>query len=332
MVGCTTSLIQAQSYTVFDVPGSIATSAVGINNRGEVVGQFTDSQSLRQRGFLRQSNGQITVFDGGASATNTTSAGINERGETVGYFVDATGLYNFLRDQNGNVTLFNVPPLNPPLPVATFSMTINNRGDVAGYIDPCPFCDTLQAFVRDPQGNVTTFVVTKGLVATSINARGDITGHSAPFFSGGDGFVRTRDGAITIFDVGDPSLGPRANALSINNRGDVAGYFYDPNSGRRRGFVRQFNGDITIFDPTPDANTGSAIINESGDIAGDFVDPTGGHNFLRDHKGNVTVFDVPNASGIARIAAMNDHGDITGSVSEFRNGVMITHGFVRSAQ
>src|SRR5262249_9797152 len=161
--------------------------------------------------------------------------------------------------------------------------------------DPCPFCDTFQAFVRDQQGNMTTFVVTKGLVATSINSRGDITGHSAPFFLSGDGFVRDRDGALTVFDVGDPSPGPRAYAQSINNRGDVAGYFYDGHAGRRRGFLRQFNGDITIFDPTPAANTGSAFINESGDIAGDFLDATGGHNFLRDRNGNITVFDVPNA-------------------------------------
>src|SRR5439155_10696078 len=46
-------------------------------------------------------------------------------------------------------------------------------------------------------GGITTFVIPKGLVTTGINARGDITGHTAPFYLSEDGFVRGRDGNIT---------------------------------------------------------------------------------------------------------------------------------------
>ena len=317
----------AQTYTIVDVPDAGGTWPVSINNGGDVAGYFCRNvggycSDYQARGFVREFNGNITAFDG-------IPTSINDLGTVTGYFFDTTGLHNFLRDRKGNVTVFDVPQPFPPSPAAGFAMAMNNGGDIAGYLIPCPNCDTDQGFVRDRLGGITTFVIPKGLVTTGINARGDITGHTAPFYLSEDGFVRGRDGNITIFDVGS-GPGPRAYCVSINNGGDVAGYYYDASLRRARGFVRARNGNITVFDGIPNAlYTRSASINELGAIAGDVGDAAGSHNFLRDRIGNVTVFDVPNAF-VARSISINNRGDVAGYFYELRNGGIVTHGFVRS--
>jgi hypothetical protein len=299
--------IAAQSYTVIDVPGGTGVHPVSINNGGDVAGYFcqdgTDCYSAR--GFVRTFNGNITVFDGIPSS-------INDAGAVTGSF---GSLGDFLRDPNGSITMFLVPQRPPGYPTASFAMAMNNSGEIAGYLIPCPMCDTDQAFVRDRSGEITTFSIQKGLVATSINARGDITGHNAPFYVSQDGFVRNRNGDVTVFDVpGATGPGPLAYPLSINNGGDIAGYYYDAKYTRLRGFVRERDGNITVFDGIPSS------INEQGEVAGD--------NFLRDSKGNLTVFDVPGAFA-AHTMSINDRGDVAGYFIDLRDGT--SRGFIRSA-
>ena len=318
--GFATNLL-AQSFAVIDIPNAYGTWPISINARGDVTGYYCPNPGCLgpSRGFLYEANGYITVFDG-------IPTGINDAGVVTGYGYQG---HNFLRDQAGNVTIFDVPPPNPLSPASSFPMTIDNRGDVAGYLVPCPGCDTYQAFVRTRSGAITTFVVPKGLVATGINARGGITGNTAPYYIPEDGFVRDRKGNITVFSVSD-GPGPRAHCVSINNRGDVAGYFYDSSTFRLRGFLREFDGTVSVFDPAPNTDTKSASINERGDVAGDLSGPTGPRNFVRDQSGNVTVFDVPN-SFTAHVAAISNSGDVTGYYYELRNGELVTRGFIRRA-
>jgi len=79
----------------------------------------------------------------------------------------------------------------------------------------------------------------------------------------------------TIVDVPDAG---GTWPVSINNGGDVAGYFCRNVGGycsdyQARGFVREFNGNITAFDGIPTS------INDLGTVTGYFFDTTGLHNF-----------------------------------------------------
>lgn len=317
-----------RSYTVFDVPGATTTHPVSINNAGDVAGWFCSSaycDDANIRGFVRESNGNITTFDG-------IPTSINDAGAVTGYL---GGPHCFVRDQEGNITVFDVFPWDvpPPYPhpVVDFAVAINNQGDIAGYLIPGPGADTHTGFVRDQQGGITTFEIPMGADPTSINGRGDITGHTSPHYSGGDGFVRDRNGDVTVFDVpGAGCPGPHAFAASINNGGDVAGYFSDAQHCQYHGFVRKRDGSITVFDPAPDADTTIASINEKDDVVGGFNDVYGSHQFLRDHKGNITVFDGPNGLS-AQSVSINNRDDVTGFVFDFQNGTLKVHGFVRSA-
>ena len=58
---------------------------------------------------------------------------------------------------------------------------------------------------------------------------------------------------------------------AINARGEVAGYFGDTTQANKtRGFVRDINGDVTVFDVPNAWSTVPASINDRGDVAGSF--------------------------------------------------------------
>jgi len=53
----------AQSFTVVDAPNASGTLASSINGSGDVTGSFGDQSQSKGRGFVRDRNGNITVFD-----------------------------------------------------------------------------------------------------------------------------------------------------------------------------------------------------------------------------------------------------------------------------
>src|SRR5215471_3735852 len=89
------------SFTTIDVPGALSTSVFGINDSGQIVGDFWDG--LNGHGFLLDTSGSITTIDvPGAWATR--ASGINDNGQIVGTFYDATGTHGFLLDTSGSIT------------------------------------------------------------------------------------------------------------------------------------------------------------------------------------------------------------------------------------
>ena len=64
-----------------DVPGSRATSAVKIDNRGRVLGEFKDADGAIH-GFLRD-RGRDTILDHPRSTTDSTALDVTERGEIL---------------------------------------------------------------------------------------------------------------------------------------------------------------------------------------------------------------------------------------------------------
>src|SRR5262249_16423992 len=74
---------QEGSFTTVDFPGARSTQALGINPRGDIVGQYDDAEGVTH-GFLL-SGGQFTSFDF-PGATRTTAFGINPRGDIVGLY------------------------------------------------------------------------------------------------------------------------------------------------------------------------------------------------------------------------------------------------------
>jgi probable HAF family extracellular repeat protein len=103
---------KAGAVSTIDVPASTGTltNALGINDRGEIVGTFQDPAGLTH-GFLRHKTGAFRTIDVPASkGTFTNALGINSGGDIVGYFKDKAGtLHGFLRDEEGDFRTIDVP-------------------------------------------------------------------------------------------------------------------------------------------------------------------------------------------------------------------------------
>ena len=184
----------AQTFTVFDAPNGVGTHGLSINAGGDVTGSFFDTLTHTLRGYVRDRNGNFTVFDApnaSASVSGTASLSINNRGDVTGYFLDASQRKQrgFVRDQNGNFTVFDAPNA-----LATTSISINAGGTVLGT-----FTDASGAqhcFVRDPNGNFSVFDVPNAIITrcNSINDRGAVTGllwYGDPSRNPSHGFVRS---------------------------------------------------------------------------------------------------------------------------------------------
>ena len=164
--------------TVLDFPRANLTEAVGINDDGQVVGDYRDSGG-RFHGFVWD-DGRFLTFDVPfLDAVETAPAGINNVGQIVGFYFDNNvtesfpngHAHGFLYD-NGIFTSFDFPDATATLPA-----DINDRGQIVGI-----YADTnmvAHSFLLD-DGKFTTFDVSfSNVVAThvsGINNRGQIVG------------------------------------------------------------------------------------------------------------------------------------------------------------
>jgi probable HAF family extracellular repeat protein len=112
-------------FTTIDVPGAFGTFAEGINDAGEIVGEFSYPPDVTGQGFLDDA-GTFSIIDvpGGLF---TAAQGINNKGEIVGYYSSASGTEGFI-DDGGVFTSLEVPGA-----ADTFATGINDNGQVVGY-------------------------------------------------------------------------------------------------------------------------------------------------------------------------------------------------------
>jgi uncharacterized membrane protein len=165
--------------TIIDFPGANLTEAAGVNDGGQVVGDYRDANTGIFHGFLWDADQFLTIDVPFSGARSTAPAGINDTGQIVGFYFDnnVTGsfpnghIHGFLYD-NGLFTSFDFPDA-----VATLPSDINDNGQIVGIFDTG---DSIgRSFVLD-DGTFTTFDVPfPGVLFTElsgINNQGQIVG------------------------------------------------------------------------------------------------------------------------------------------------------------
>jgi probable HAF family extracellular repeat protein len=222
--------------STFDVSGARGTEAVKINDRGQIVGRYSEDtpfvdDSTRVRGYVRD-GGKTTKIDA-PGAVHTLPTAINDRGDVVGYFVDSGGTTHGFVWRDGGFRTLDVPGAKAPTPV-----DINDRGDVVGvYIDAA---GAPKGFLlRNGRYRTITAPGAPTTIPFGINDDGRIVGYTADDLNqtGARGFLLEEgpDGPFT--PVSFPGA-PKTVALGINDRGDVVGLHENP--------------DLTPSDPGPD--------------------------------------------------------------------------------
>jgi len=189
------------TFTKIDFPGAIQTQLFSINNRGQIVGAYTDTNNV-SHGFLLD-NGTFTTLD-------VFPRGINDRGQMVGSY----GGHGFILD-HGVFTTFDFPS---PHAVQTEGSAINNLGQITGRYwhrynisgsGPAPSYPT--PYLLDH--GVGTSFIDKGFSDTvrvfGLNDRAQIVGEDT--------------GRAFLLDNGTVTRLPGYSFSDINNRGQIVG-------------------------------------------------------------------------------------------------------------
>jgi hypothetical protein len=317
---------QEVTYIIFDPPGSTVTRPTSINAQGAITGT---SNAQNSPGFLRAPDGSFTTFDApdgsfttfdAPGATFTFPASINRVGTIAGSYTDANFVaHGFLRSPDGTITTFDPPgSRGDPFGPGSGAAAMNDAGEITGSYQSNT---TIHGFLRSRHGTFTTFDPpgSVGTFPASINAEGAITGT----YSDGQnihGFLRARDRTITTFDVPGPSSNP--NPIGINQAGEIAGSYLDPQGNYSHGFLRARDGTFTTFDVPAAAQTVPTGINSKGAITGSYDDAQYvTHGFLRAPDGIVTTFDPPGYTDTGS-SGINSAGTIIGVTGP-------GHGFIR---
>ncbi|HLH87339.1 MAG TPA: FG-GAP-like repeat-containing protein [Xanthobacteraceae bacterium] len=322
-------IVTTYSFTSLDDPSATTgTFAQGINDSGEVVGYYDDSQG--SHGFLL--NGSFIAFtvatEGSQQGTNgdynsqtvSTAEGINDSGQVVGsgfwQFYAEIGQFGggasqfelfdsandgFIASSTGGSFTDIQAPINgtviqgTPSSVKTYAEGVNGQGDVVGY-----YTDG---------GGSHGYLAFAGSYAPNLNSHPN----------------------ITEFDY--PGIGGATFAEGVNDQEQVVGYFIgaDPNQpsvSTAHGFLYN-NGAFSYFDdPNAVNGTFAEDINNLDEIVGYYVDGNGfQHGFVFNQPaGTYTTVDVTGAKDTL-IKGINNNGQLVG---DYVDSSGKTHGFVAS--
>jgi uncharacterized membrane protein len=259
-------------FTAIDFPGAIATTAFGINERGEVVGSYTDS-SNKTHGFVQI--GEVFRSVDFPGALMTRARGISPAGEIVGnYRLPGEPLVNahgYLLTRDGQFRRVDFPGH-----VNTIPQRIGPDGTILGCYHDTDTMDTMHGIVV--RGDELAEFATPASMHNGATPGGkiivglytDTTGH-------GRAYLLKSDGKFVPFDAPDSTS---TAGWDINPARRAVGVYQDA-AGRSHGFVVDRHWNFATLDYPGATLTRAFGINPRGYVVGDYVDAANRtHGFL----------------------------------------------------
>lgn len=262
--------------TTFDYPGTgNSTTPYGINNRGDIAGDYLDASNVR-RGFIRLSNGHFSppIVEPNDTGSFTRGRGINSARTIDGDFFNvADNAFHGYILSGGVFTQFDFGG-----PVSTDLYGINDAGNFVGVYGST--VQPNQAFVNI--AGTTTVITIPGQYDAGANGinnlnqvAGDYTTNSGLVFHG---FFRDSNGALT-FPIDFPGA-TLTVAIGVNDRGWIVGR-YDFADNIDHGFFLKMPNTFISFDYPGASGTSLNGINKNGLISGRYTDAGGlRHGFV----------------------------------------------------
>ena len=322
-------------FSTYDVPGSLKTVFYGLNNAGQAVGFYRDSDEV-DHGVIVQ-DAELTQFDF-PGAAQTEIYGISETGILAGNIIDAAGVFHgFMGDMQIDV----------PGAIRTYADHVNAAGILVGsYTD----ADGINhGYMRLPDGSF-------------VNVDAHDTHHSEDDFIDVDAhdtlseleflFVNAiSDTGLIVFRakaVDDiqrsyivmPNAEPMelrvpgsviTIARDIDAQGRIAGY-YDTPDGRRHGFIGSPTASGYSFEPLEVPGVDFLELtskNDLGHYAGNTRSPDGenmiGFTLI---DGVLSTYDVPGSLTFG-FYGLNNAGQVVGfyqDANEVSHGVVVKDG------
>jgi probable HAF family extracellular repeat protein len=220
---------QRGRFTTLQIPGARSAWASGSNDRGQIVGIYSENtptvkqQGGRRHGYLWD-RGRVTRIDV-PGAVEAGAFGINNQGAVVGAYLDTAGRSHGFVWRRGRLTTFDVPGAADTTPQG-----INDRGQIVGYAADADG-SRFRGFLRS-RGRYRTFAApaVSLTLPVGINNRGQISGYTSD--AAGTtvrGFLLARgvDGRFT--SIRFPGA-PFTLATGLNDRGQLVGAYENPNA------------------------------------------------------------------------------------------------------
>ena len=114
--------------TILDFPGANLTEASGVNDDGQVVGNYRDAAG-NFHGFFWDAGLFLTIDVPFPDATITGPTAINNVGQIIGFYFDRNGRVHGFLYENGIFAAFNFPKAVDTLPA-----DINDHGQIVGIL------------------------------------------------------------------------------------------------------------------------------------------------------------------------------------------------------
>ncbi len=304
--------------TIWNYPAAAQTTLYGINNRGDIVGEYKPNLTSANVPFVRWADGTTQILDfPGLSGVRVYD--INDQQVVVGRYKNAA---------NKNRPFFATPIAPLPeslaftfenvvatLPGATETLLsdIDNDGRLIGRFKDA--LDVSQGLIIDGT-NQSTFNLT-GTTATfpgGFNSLGVIAGfyRNATNSAIQHGFLRDTNGVVTTIDGAGPGT---TYVWRVNDRGEANGYWFEESPFFIRSFRRDTNGTLATFVyPGSPVGTVTRGMNEAGDLAGwKWTDAFALEGVVFKRDGTTNVFAVPGWANTLP-GDINNFGEIAGTV------------------
>jgi probable HAF family extracellular repeat protein len=253
------------SIKLLAIPTATQITANGINDHGQVVGQFVDKNG-EDHGFIWEADSFSQVDYPGMTAVNLYK--INNLGQFVGSMTDPNGTVHGFFFDRGTLS----PPLTYPGAGATYALGINDRGEIAGtYYAAAQSRGFLFKAGRFHAPNLPSAQQT---AFQAINNSGQVAGITVdPQGTHGVLYLENLGLFTPQFDFpGATVTYPQA----VNGGGQLGGQYTNPN-GNGQAFVSLAGSLLTVT--IPGAVSASILgINDRGQVCGNFIDANQVHH------------------------------------------------------